>query len=161
MATRRQFVDVVRGVTSSFCSRNNDYRGVWLPGVLCAQTLPDDRVLIDLLDTRDAGPLTATVQERYRELAYSIMYRSGLPAAMLTHATIEVRFTSRLPSWTREDWKSPRELLPRPTWWFTATATITDDRGRSYTADDTDWCWPESRTLPTVSLYDPAGTLLL
>lgn len=34
MARRRELLDIARGISSSFNSRNNDYKGYWTLGVL-------------------------------------------------------------------------------------------------------------------------------
>jgi hypothetical protein len=101
----------------------------------------------------------AAAQERYRQLLLSIINRISLPSGMLSSATLCVRFTPRTPSWTRDEWKVPRELLPRPTWWFTATVTIMDDRGRSHSVARTDWCWPDTRRLPRLWPFNPLRRL--
>lgn len=58
--TRRKLLDVARGVASSFCSRNNDYQGAWLPGVLRRRTLElnEDTVTVDLLEASVSDPVT-------------------------------------------------------------------------------------------------------
>lgn len=155
VATRSQLVDVSGGFASSFCSRNNDYKGAWLPGVLCARTLPTESIFVDLFGATPKDRVLATAQECYHQLLLSIMNRISLPTGMFSDAT----FAPRTPSWTREEWKVPREVLPRPTWWFTATVTITDDRGRSHSVARTDWCWPDTRRLHRLWPFNPTERL--
>ncbi|GAA2030460.1 hypothetical protein GCM10009819_12750 [Agromyces tropicus] len=160
IATRRQFVDVASGVAASFCSRNNDFQGAWLPGVLLrAQTSPDTAdIVVDLIMGCDDNAVAANVGERYGNLLRSITARVGLSATMMTSAQLRVQYAPRAPNWTREEWTNPREELDRPTWSFVVTVSITDDRAHVHEATCANWCWPELRALPVSgSLYGPDG----
>lgn len=161
--TRRSLIDAARGLTGSFCSRNNDYRGAWLPGVLLQRFLDGSgaAVVVDLVQHDDGDDhLTDTIRATYRALLRSILARTGLADDVVSTASLTIDFRPREPNWTREDWRSPRVLLDRPTWWFDVTVRIEDDRGHVHTAVDRNWCWAETRRLPIgQSTYAPDGHL--
>ncbi|WP_267422357.1 MULTISPECIES: hypothetical protein [unclassified Curtobacterium] len=149
--TRRSLIDAARGLTGSFSSRNNDYRGAWLPGVLLQRFLDGSgaAVVVDLVQHSDGDDhLTDTIRATYGELLRSVLARTGLAEDVVATASITIDFRPREPNWTREDWLSPRAVLDRPTWWFEAIVRIEDDRGHVHTAADRNWCWPETRRLP-------------
>ena len=149
--TRRKLLDVARGVAGSFCSRNNDYQRAWLPGVLLhrrARELIEDTLTLDLLGPESDDDITDTIRVTYSALLRSIVERVGLTEDVLKAAHLSVEYRPREPNWDRRAWKVPRRLLARPTWCFKVTVAIEDDRGRTWSATDTDWCWPDARTLP-------------
>lgn len=159
--SRRKLHDVARGVASSFCSRNNDYERAWLPGVLRRRTLGHrDDVLVDLLGARDDDDLLDTIRVEYSSLLRSIAERVGLTGDVVRAAHLSVEYRPREPNWSSERHGRPRGLLDRPTWWFVATVSIEDDRGRTWSATDASWCWPETRALPAGrAVYDADGNL--
>jgi hypothetical protein len=161
--TRRSLIDAARGLTGSFCSRNNDYRGAWLPGVLLQRFLDGSAaaVVVDLVQhNNDDDHLTDAIRATYGALLRSILTRAGLPKDVVAMASLTIDFRPREPNLTREDWRLPRALLDRPTWWFDVTVRIEDDRGHVHTAADRNWCWPEARRLPIgQSTYAPDGRL--
>jgi len=149
--TRRKLLDVARGVASSFCSRNNDYQRAWLPGVLLHQRTREvtkGTLTLDLLGPKSDDEITDTIRVTYSTLLRSIAERVGLTEDVIKAAHLSVEYRPREPNWDRRAWKVPRQLLARPTWWFIVTVAIEDDRGRTWSATDADWCWPDARALP-------------
>ena len=149
--TRRKLLDVARGVASSFCSRNNDYERAWLPGVLLhrrTREVAESALTLDLLGLESNDEVTETIRATYSALLRSIAKRVGLTEDVIKAAHLSVQYRPREPNWDRREWKKPREILARPSWWFTVTVSIEDDRGRTWSATDTNWCWPDARALP-------------
>lgn len=149
--TRRKLLDIARGVATSFCSRNNDYERAWLPGVLLhrrTREVTEGTLTLDLLGWETDDEVTETIRGTYSALLRSIAGRVGLTEDVIKSAHLSVEFRPREPNWDRREWMKPRELLARPSWWFKVTVSIEDDRGRRWSASDTNWCWPDARSLP-------------
>jgi len=158
MSTRRQLLDVARGVASSFCSGNNRYQGAWLPGVLLHEQGPDCRLSFSLAQAAAGLGVLSAAGDYAAQARIRITDRLDLPQHWISGGTLTIRYSSREPSWTREVWLSPRRALDRPTWWFSVVTGIVDDRGRTHQGTTSQWCWPDPRPLPVAREYwDPEG----
>ncbi|WP_157536870.1 hypothetical protein [Microbacterium sp. Root180] len=163
MVRRRELRGVADALAAMFCSRNSDYQGAWLPGVLCHRMLTAGRrsITIDLLDA-SSDEIESVVGVRARDHIARHCERIGLAPATVRSAVIRVNLEEREPSRSRSDGPVAVTPLDRATWWFTATVTIVDDSNRPHTSAHRGWCWPDSRKLPIDgrSIWGPLGEIV-
>lgn len=149
VARRRELVSVADGVASWFCSRNNDFQGAWLPGVMYAQVQPEASpiVVIDLMDATGSD-LAGVLAARTRRRLVRHRQRIGLPRRAVQSAALRVEFEPRVANGDGITRHVPPSMRGADSWWFTVTVTIIDDLGRSRSASRREWCCADYRPLP-------------
>ncbi len=139
MPTRKQFADLACGITGRFVSRYNDVGRRWGIGVLAESLHKSGKteVIYDLASSSE--PFIRTQAQWLNKR----MSQERIPLAWVESCTLRIAVvrnsTPPVDSHTRAAWAAGTAVHQ-----VTVTVSLTDDRGRVWSASDVVWAWDAS-----------------
>lgn len=96
MARRRELLDIARGISSSFNSRNNDFQGYWALGVLYkfASTNNINSLEFNILNNTVPPNIEyfSQITSRYNDLLYHLLKVKNIDCDWVKSASIKIDF---------------------------------------------------------------------
>jgi hypothetical protein len=148
MPRRREFRGIAFDLLGAFMSRNNDVGGYWAVGKLyeLARAYKACEVRVDLVRSlvTPPGPEFNDMVRRFRQWISDRITARRMQSEWLRDAFVTVRFGAK-------------KIAASPANAFECTVTITDDLGRTHSAQGNGACWAHDPSKESKSLRASAS----